>query len=288
MRAAVTDGYDPIDWQRTKIFLRGVLLGCEIFSAPEMSSTQIPAKEAARNSAPHGAVFVTDFQSSGRGRRDRGWHSVPGRDLMFSVVLRPEIERRHAPLLNLAAALAVVRAVGRVAPDVPGVSIKWPNDVLAGEKKEKKICGIICESAGSDARLDYAVVGIGVNVNRTADELPEPDSPDRPGATSLRVESARSGGDEKIFDLPELLGLTLAELDSIVRMTETESGRRDLADAYAVHCGTLGKIVRVVADDGEYRGIAARVSPDGALVVRTEEGEKIFHAADVVHIRPAG
>ncbi|MDL2263508.1 biotin--[acetyl-CoA-carboxylase] ligase [Synergistaceae bacterium OttesenSCG-928-I11] len=277
----MTDRYDPIDWQGTKKFLSGVSLGCEIFSAPEMPSTQIPAKEAARNGAPHGAVFVTDFQSSGRGRRDRGWHSVPGRDLMFSVVLRLGIERRHAPLLNLAAALAVARAVGRAAPDVPGVSIKWPNDVLAGEKKEKKICGIICESAGNDARLDYAVVGIGVNVNRTAEELPEPDSPDRPGATSLRVES------EKTYDLPELLGLTLTELDGIVRMTETESGRRALADAYAVHCGTLGKIVRVVADDGAYRGIAARVSSDGALVVRTEAGEKIFHAADVVHIRPA-
>ncbi len=246
-----------------------------------MPSTQIPAKEAARGGAPHGAVWVTDFQRAGRGRRDRAWHSVPGRDLMFSVVLRPEIERRHAPLLNLASALAVARAVGRIAPDVPGVAIKWPNDVLAGEKKEKKICGIICESAGNDTRLDYAVVGIGVNVNRTVDELPEMDSPDRPGATSLRVESGRT------FDLPALLAAVLTEMGPLVRAIETDEGRRTFIKDYAGRCATLGQKIRVVTGDGDFFGTATEIAPNGALVVEGEAGTQTFDAADVVHVRRA-
>jgi BirA family biotin operon repressor/biotin-[acetyl-CoA-carboxylase] ligase len=199
--------------------------------------------------------------------------------LTFSVVLRPDLERCRAPLLSLAAALAVVRAADRVAPGVTGAAIKWPNDVLAGEKK---ICGIICESEGSGARLDWAVLGIGINVNRTRGELPEADSPDRPGATSLRV---ASGGGE-CFDIPGLLGAVLCELDGIVRQLGSEPGRAAFAEAYAARCCTLGRALRVVADDGEYFGTAAAIGPGGVLVVDTADGPRAFDAADVVHVRP--
>jgi BirA family biotin operon repressor/biotin-[acetyl-CoA-carboxylase] ligase len=78
-----------------------------INSSPRAPSTQILAKDAARSGAPHGTLYVTDFQSEGRGRRDRGWQSLPGRDLTFSVVLRPGLPAKDAPLLSLAAAISV-------------------------------------------------------------------------------------------------------------------------------------------------------------------------------------
>lgn len=230
--------------------------------------------------APHGAVYVTDFQSDGRGRRDRGWHSLPGRDLTFSIVVRPDVELEHASLLNFSAAVAVacmIEDLGEMFGERTG--IKWPNDVLIGERK---ICGIICESAGraeNAQMLSYAVLGIGVNANRTEDELPDTDSPDRPGGTSLRVESGRT------FDLPELLGRLLVHLDRTTGLVATLGGRSCLIDEYKARCFTMDRPVRIVTDEGDFHGIAVDISDDGALIVKNETERKVFHVADVVHAR---
>ncbi|MCL2684494.1 MAG: biotin--[acetyl-CoA-carboxylase] ligase, partial [Synergistaceae bacterium] len=171
----VTGERQRINWLETKNFLRdGVRLGGTVHSAGVMASTQTPAKDAARAGAAHGTVFVTDFQSSGRGRRDREWTTAPGIDLTFSVILRPGIDAGHAHLLNMAASLAVSQALEKIFGGVPGsrrnpIGIKWPNDVMAGGKK---ICGILCETACEGERIDYAVLGVGVNVNGSSCDMP--------------------------------------------------------------------------------------------------------------------
>ena len=267
------------DWQAARDFLgKGVLLGSVITSTPETPSTQTEAKMAARAGAPHGTVFVTDFQSAGRGRRDRGWNSKPGLDLTFSVILMPEIEPRFVPLLNLAAALSVCRAVEGFFTEPRAVSIKWPNDVLA---RGKKICGIICETAGGAEKPDWAVLGIGLNVNGAASDMP-PEMPDRPGATSLFMECGRS------FHLPELLGLVLTRLDEYTRLAVDEQGRARLLFLYGENCSTLGAGVKVITDEGEFFGTASGIEGDGAITVTDSEGRTAtFRAADVVHVRPA-
>jgi BirA family biotin operon repressor/biotin-[acetyl-CoA-carboxylase] ligase len=268
-----------IDWQAAKNFLGGErALGVAIHSAPMTPSTQIPAKEAARAGAPCGEVFVTDFQNSGRGRRDRGWSAAPGLDLTFSVILRPDIEPRYAQLLNLAAALSVCAVLRETMGEHRGsIGIKWPNDVLAGGKK---ICGIICETAGSGPRLDYAVLGIGVNVNGTRRDMPATDSPDRPQATSVFIETGRRA------DLPAMLGKILSELGRFYRMTESEEGRGQLLEAYKKNSSTLGRAVRVITEGNDTRGIATGIMPDGSLAVTDESGTvSAFHSADVVHAR---
>ena len=267
------------DWQSARGFLgEGVLLGAVIKSTPETPSTQTEAKMVARARAPHGTVFVTDFQSAGRGRRDRSWSSKPGLDLTFSVILRPEIAPRFVPLLNLAAALSVCGAVRNFFAEPRAVSIKWPNDVLA---RGKKICGIICETAGAAEKPDWAALGIGLNVNGTAADMP-PETPDRPTAASLFMECGRP------FRLPELLGLVLTRLDELTRLAGDEQGRARLLSLYGENCSTLGSNVKVITDEGEFFGAASGIEDDGAIAVTDSEGQTVvFRAADVVHLRPA-
>ena len=242
-----------------------------------MRSTQDEAKKAARAGAPCGTVFVTDFQTSGRGRRGRAWNSAPGTDLAFSVVLRPNIEPGHVHTLNLAAAMAVKTALGGVFADKKElVRIKWPNDVMANGKK---ICGILCECALSDGRAEYAVLGIGVNVNGTEENMPSFDSPDRPEATSVFIETGHKPR------LPRLLGEILTNLGHFSKLTETEGGRLALVEIYKINCETLGRRVKIITDNGVFAGVCAGISADGALLLT--DGDKIseFHAADVVHVR---
>ncbi|MDR0763984.1 MAG: biotin--[acetyl-CoA-carboxylase] ligase [Synergistaceae bacterium] len=267
------------DWRSARDFLgKGVLLGSVMESKPETPSTQTDAKMAARAGAPHGSVFVTDFQSAGRGRRDREWSSGPGLDLTFSVILRPEIEPRLVPLLNLAAALSVCRAVTGFFGEPRAVYIKWPNDVLA---RGKKICGIICETAGGAEKTDWAVLGIGLNVNGAAANMP-PGTPDRPRASSLFMECGRS------FHLPELLGLVLTRLDECTRLAGDERGRARLLALYRENCSTLGSRVKVMTDEGEFFGTASGIEEDGAITVTDSGGlAATFRAADVTHLRPA-
>ncbi|GHV52732.1 biotin--[acetyl-CoA-carboxylase] ligase [Synergistales bacterium] len=290
-------GYTPIDWQSAAKFING-LMGSEIHFAAEIPSTQTAAKEAARRGAPHGAVFVTDFQSAGKGRRDRGWQSLPRRDLTFSLVTRPDMAAERAPLLSLAASVAIFRALEGARRDFGGgsedkgtLSIKWPNDILI---EEKKVCGIICDSsicaagaANGEAKLNYAVIGIGVNVNRTEEELmvsPEPagsqDRPGKPDATSLRVAWGRE------INLPELFASALNELDRVIDMASSRDGVVSLMREYRANCGTIGRGVNIITDDGDYGGTAADITDSGSIAVRLRRGDTMtFSVGDVVHAR---
>ncbi|MDR0616112.1 MAG: biotin--[acetyl-CoA-carboxylase] ligase [Synergistaceae bacterium] len=271
--------HKPIDWQTAKKFMRKPGSRHEINAMPETPSTQTLARESARRGAPDGSVFVTDRQNSGKGRRDRTWLSLPGKDLTFSVIIRRDMPIKDAPLLSLAVALAVSRAIRKALP-AADVSIKWPNDVLIGDRK---VCGIICECAGTE-RLGYAVAGIGINVNRTKEELISC-APQKPVPTSLSAESGR------FFDLPELLALVLEELDEASALIESPEGRERLLDSYRAECGTIGRAVTIITEDGNFDCVAYGITDEGAIAVRGIDGgtgkmlKKVFHAADVVHAR---
>jgi BirA family biotin operon repressor/biotin-[acetyl-CoA-carboxylase] ligase len=267
----------PTDWQDTKKYLRpDTALGCVIHSAPETPSTQDEAKEAARAGAPHGAGFVTDAQTSGRGRRGRNWTASPGADLTFSLVMRPAAGAGYAHMLNLAAALAARDALEEILPETGApVGVKWPNDVLVNGRK---ICGIICEGSVMGRDLAYAVLGIGVNVNGAPERLAATDSPDRPQTTSVLAELGR-----KLY-LPKLLADVLTRLELFSGMVDSAQGRAELIGIYRRRCVTIGRSVRVISDDGEYIGDALGVDEDGALIHMDACGvRRTFRAADVVH-----
>ena len=221
--------------------------------------------------APDRSVLVAEHQAAGRGRFDRRWESPARAGLTFSVLLRPTVPLVNWGWLPLLAGLGLHEAV----TEHTGLatSVKWPNDLLA-HPDGGKLAGILAQSAG-----DAVVVGIGLNVTTTADELPVDT------ATSLALAGA---GD---VDRTELLAAILRRIDA--RVAQWTDCRGDaaacgLSAAYRSACSTIGRPVRVtLTEDRELRGEAVDVDEMGRLVLRTGEGDQFVGAGDVEHLRPA-
>lgn len=134
----------------------------EIRHYASVASTNDLALEEARQGSPEGLVISADYQSHGRGRGKKRWLSPRGKNLLFSILIRPEIPAHKAPLLTRLAALAVKEALLEILPPEIPIKIKKPNDILV---RGKKICGILVEGSSRKGRMEYAVVGIGLNVD---------------------------------------------------------------------------------------------------------------------------
>lgn len=252
-----------------------------IHAMESVSSTQVPAREAAARGEDR-AVWTADHQSEGRGRHGRSWTSKPCMGLAFSSLVRPAIGARRAGAIPIAAALAVRRALSRAAPLLaPHVSIKWPNDVLSDGRK---FCGMICESAFVSDRIEWCVIGIGMNVLHEEGDLPATDSPDRPRPTSIAHELRRLGLAAPPPSLPRLLAEVLNDLDVELSRASSDEGRASAVREYEGACGTIGSVVRVIADDCEHVGTAVGIGESGELVVDTGGTTMAFAAADVVRV----
>jgi BirA family transcriptional regulator, biotin operon repressor / biotin---[acetyl-CoA-carboxylase] ligase len=208
---------------------------------------------------PH-RIVVADHQRAGRGRLDRGWLTPPGAALTFSAVVDPAVAPEWWPLVPLVAGYAVARAMGS------GATLKWPNDVLVGDRKA---CGILVERANTKPPM--AVVGIGINVDQTAAELPVP------SATSLALAGRPA-------DRTELFGNVVACLASC--LGDFAESPETFVDRYRRRSATLGRDVRVeLPDDRVVAGRALDVDDHGRLLLETSEGLVPLSAGDVVHVR---
>ena len=223
----------------------------EIAYEPVMNSTNIRAKEMARNGAPHGSLAVCDHQTAGRGRMTRRWETPAGEALTQTMVLRPKLPIEQAQLCTFAAALAAAKAVEEVCPELkPG--IKWPNDVVIGGKK---CVGILCEMV-----LDgkgYAVVpGVGINVNQKRFDGELSDK-----ATSLLMETGRP------VERREVLCAYLKHMEEAIDALE-KNGLDGIVEEYLRRSVTLGSRVRVVGTATEFIGTAKAVemgNTEGAM-----------------------
>lgn len=222
-----------------------------------VGSTNAVVADRARAGEEGGLVVVAEQQTAGRGRLMRTWLSPPRAGLTFSVLLRPELPAAEWPWLPLMSGLAVATAL-REQAEVDAV-LKWPNDVLIGERK---VCGVLAEVVGPDA----VVVGIGLNVSTRSDELPHD------GATSLQLSGAA------LTDRGTLLKAVLRALAAVVPDPLASRG------AYRERCSTLGRAVRIeLPARPPVEGTATGVDDAGRLVV---DGVA-YGAGDVVHVRPA-
>ena len=229
----------------------GLALGEPTSWRDETVSTNDDAAAAAKNGAPHGALFGAETQTRGRGRRGSEWLSTPGAGLWFSLLLRPRFGAELAPALALCAGLSVRAAIAeRVAAKV---LVKWPNDVLADGRK---LAGILVESQLSGAQISSVVVGIGINVTQC--EFPEPLAAI---ATSLALLSARDLGRERL--LADVLGRLEAELERLA-----SQGMAGVAAALAPHDALLERRLRVESLEGRGAGI----DPSGRLRLRLADG----------------
>ena len=141
------------------------LIGHPLLSYDEVTSTNDVLKDLAVEGAGEGTAVVARRQTQGRGRRGRSWSSVPGQGVYLSVLLRPEIPAADAGLLAILGGVAVVRALEHLG--LSELTLKWPNDVLA---RRKKIAGILIEPRIGEGRIEFAVVGIGINVGQKAED----------------------------------------------------------------------------------------------------------------------
>ena len=162
--------------------LAGSIFAGKLHFSSVTGSTNADALAAARDGALHGSVFFTDEQTAGRGRGDHSWQSVAGEGLYVSVLLRPDIVPAYVPMIPLAAGLAAAGAIGAAAG--LNVDIRWPNDLLLGDRK---MGGILVESRTDANGAAFAVIGIGINVHQQGFD-PNLSTP----ATSLDIESGRT------------------------------------------------------------------------------------------------
>jgi BirA family transcriptional regulator, biotin operon repressor / biotin---[acetyl-CoA-carboxylase] ligase len=218
-----------------------------------VASTQELARGLARAGTPHGTIVVAGVQEGGRGRLGRHWGSPRG-GLWMSLVLRPSLVVGLASRITQTAAVGVAGALWEIGVEA---RIKWPNDLLVGGKK---LCGILAESGvGPDGRLDYAVLGIGVNANLDPADLGVTDRE----VTTIRYELGRD------VDLLLLLRAVLSNLDAALgRLEDFETV---LDEWRNLNC-TLGERVRVRRFGETLEGRAVDLTPEGALLLAAPDG----------------
>ena len=232
-----------------------------------LDSTNNYLKRLASGGAPEGTVVIADEQTAGRGRMGRSFASAPGCGIYMSMLLRPEgCTADCAPGLTAVAAVAVCRAIEKVCGRAPG--IKWINDLYL---RGRKICGILCESSVRDGRVDYAVLGIGLNVTTRAEEFP---AELRETAGSLYTQTGF------VFERGKLIAAIIAELSSLYSVWL--EGPSVCHAEYKRRCIILDRQITVRSPGGELEAVAENISPDYGLVLRLPNGERrTVHSGEV-------
>ena len=244
------------------------IIGKEMSYHPSVDSTNHVAKNLAHNGAPEGTIIVAEEQTGGKGRFEKDFYSPRGKGIWFSIILRPKFLPHEAPQFTLMSAVAIAEAMKRfnLKPE-----IKWPNDILF---EGRKIVGILTEMTCELGRINYVVVGIGINVNISRKEFPKEL---RDIAASL---SEMNGG--KISRV-QFFRAVLEEFDKIYRRVN-ESGFDEVFVRWKKYNITLGKKVRVTSaiNGGEsFTGQAVDLNSEGALIVQTDEGLKTVYSGYV-------
>lgn len=245
---------------------RGCALGRPLSVLSSTTSTSDEAHRAAKEGAPHGATWVAEEQTAGRGRRGRTWISPPGEGLLFSVLVRLACAPTALPPIALLAGLAVHEAVTRAVPGVE-VRCKWPNDVVVGGRK---IAGVLVEAVTVGSRVEAVVIGVGINVHTRV----------FPADLSALATSVALVSPAAAPDRATLLADTLASLDRDLHAVAARGlglvrARLEAADALR------GLAVR---SDAGAEGIASGIDDGGRLLVRLRDGSVAHWTSGEVHL----
>lgn len=233
------------------------VVGRDIHVFEETGSTNDVADKLARDGAAEGVVVFAESQTRGRGRLGRKWVSPARKGLWFTVVLRPDLRPESATQITVVAANALARAVRQFTGLAP--QLKWPNDLLVNGRK---VAGILTELTAELDHIKYVLLGMGVDVNLAAHDLP---ADVRKLASSLKIEAGRP------FRRADVAAAILRELD--VDYARLRDGHfAQVAGEWAAQCGTLGQTVRIQIGGRELHGRAEALDDTGALLLRTVHG----------------
>jgi BirA family biotin operon repressor/biotin-[acetyl-CoA-carboxylase] ligase len=230
-----------------------------------IASTNDYAKSIALE-AEEGTIVIADEQTKGRGRRGRDWHSPANQNIYLSLILKPDLPIHQVPLFTQMAAAAVWEALS---PILPGLTIKWPNDLLF---EGRKICGILTEMSGEMHALHYLVIGIGINVNTTAEDFPE----DLQAiASSLRIETGAPLSRQKLaVNVIERLARHYRE---VIKTGSFETALTVCRE----QSNLLGEAINIHSRDSIESARAVQIDSDGFLVVETASGIRRLSSGEV-------
>lgn len=243
-------------------------LGNRVYYFPEIGSTNDHLKELAQAGEPAGTIVVADYQTSGKGRLDRGWHAPSGTALLFSLLVRPDWPIDRANWLVMIAGLATVEAIKQETGLKAGM--KWPNDVVIYHADQwLKAAGILLETENAQDILEVAIVGIGININQIEGELPK----NAATPISLRMASGQ------IWSRKYLLVRLLELFEN--RYSRAIDGKSPHTD-WNMNLVNIGKQVTVskIGSDSLIKGLVIGTDEKGWLLVED--------AARRIHEIPAG
>ena len=250
--------HEPLQPDFLKKHLAASLFASPIHYHASMDSTNALARTLAAHGAPEGTLVITEEQTTGRGRRGRSWVSPARANLLFSLLLRPPLEGERVFVLTMVLALAGLKAIKRVA----GVNamIKWPNDLYVGTRK---LAGVLTEFSVREKKVDWAVLGMGMNVGW------HPEVPQGSGApaTSLLEETGQPVSRNEL--LVEILKGFEALYRDVVR-----GSIKALYDEWNHKCLVLGKAVVIESDTERIEGRALRIDDCGALIIEDAKGDQ--------------
>ncbi len=262
--------YTPFDPVAIEQGLQTRMLGRTIFCFGSVGSTNDRAHVLAESGAVDGTLILAEEQTRGRGRRGRDWHSSPGRGIWLSLILRPEFPATQAPGLSLVAGLSLAETI----EDFAGISaeVKWPNDCLVNNKKT---AGILTELSAEKQKINYIVLGMGVNLaHRNTDFPPEL----RDIATSVEVEANRA------IDRVGFLQNLLLHLEKNYDRFSLE-GLTPLIEPYSSRCNLIGCQITTQIGAKSITGKALRIDDSGALVIESNGRETPLTAGEITQIR---
>lgn len=241
-----------------KLGLNTNIFGKEIIYFSETTSTNDIAIEFAREGAEQGTLIIADKQTMGKGRRGRKWLAPSKTCILASIILRPSISLEHVNIITPIAVTSVTKAINCVTQ--LNASVKWPNDVLIGEKK---VSGILTETRTLKSNIDFAVVGIGVNVNIPKDEIPLEICQI---ATSLNIELGYE------ISRTQLLQEILRQFeDRYLRLNE--NNYEEFLAEWKSLSSTIGKKVQIESKNDIKFGVVLDIDKSGDLIVRLDDGE---------------
>ena len=238
----------------------GLVLGQNFKFLKETDSTNTVLKKMAAKGAPEGTVVLADVQSAGRGRRGRTWMSAPKMGIWMSILLRPNLHPSSVQTLTLAASVAVMKALEPM--EIEGLGIKWPNDILINQKK---VCGILTELSAEAEKVDWVVLGIGLNVNHSESDFSN-DIADI--ATSLRMNVNKNTE----LNRSEIAANILNEMEKVYQ-SFIEKGSSWVVDEWRKRNVTLGKMVDIISQTGSFRAKVLDITADGKLIVKDADNK---------------
>jgi BirA family biotin operon repressor/biotin-[acetyl-CoA-carboxylase] ligase len=247
-----------------------VTIGTEILFFPLIGSTNTMAAGLAAKGQREGTVIIADSQTEGRGRRGRTWVSPAGKNLYLSIIVRPGMPPKDASILTFMSAVACATAIQRLST-VP-VSIKWPNDLMVAGKK---IGGILTEMKADADSIDYAVIGIGINLNLASSDMPENI---RDTATSVMLQTGLpQSRTEFALEIIQSMDYWYAIL--------LESGKRRIIESWQRLSSTTGRSVTVTTGEVKLTGLAEGIDTEGLLILRLGDNSVMKISSGDVNIR---